>query len=102
MPASRLVIRDFAQILDASIEFRDLTVLVGAQGTGKSLVLQWLKAAIDGRYIVETLRQAGQPVSRKTLVDLIFGLGMGSAWRDSSQVRFAGKELSPATIEKRG
>jgi hypothetical protein len=27
---------------------------------------------------------------------------MGSAWRDSSQVRFDGKQLTPATIEKRG
>jgi hypothetical protein len=102
MPPSRLVIRDFAQIGEASIVFRDLTVLVGAQGTGKSLVLQWLKAALDGKYIVQTLREAGQEVSRKTVIDLIFGIGMGSAWRDSSQVNFDGKHLSPATIEKRG
>lgn len=102
MPASRLVIRDFAQIREASIIFRDLTVLVGAQGTGKSLVLQWLKAAIDGKYIVETLRDAGQEISRKTLIDLIFGVGMRSAWRDSSQVSFDGKDISPTTIDRRG
>jgi hypothetical protein len=102
MQSGRLVIRDFAQIREASIAFRDLTVLVGAQGTGKSLVLQWLKAAIDGKYIVKTLREAGQQVSRKTLIDLIFGVGMGSAWRDTSQVSFDGKDVSPATIEKRG
>jgi hypothetical protein len=102
MQSGRLVIHDFAQISEASIGFRDLTVLVGAQGTGKSLVLQWLKAAIDGKYIVETLREAGQKVSRKTLIDLIFGVGMGSAWRDTSEVSFDGKDVSPATIEKRG
>jgi len=103
MSSSRLVVRDFAQIREASIAFRDLTVLVGAQGTGKSLVLQWLKAAIDGKYIVETLIDAGQAVSRKTLIDLIFGVGRGSAWRDgASEVSFEGKDISPATIEKRG
>lgn len=82
--------------------FRDLTVLVGAQGTGKSLVLPWLKAAIDGKYIVQPLREAGQEVSRKTLIDLIFGVGMRSAWRETSQVQFDGKEISPTTIERRG
>ncbi|HEX7842959.1 MAG TPA: AAA family ATPase [Kofleriaceae bacterium] len=102
MPPSRLVIRDFAQISEASIVFRDLTVLVGAQGTGKSLVLQWLKATVDGKYIVQTLRDAGQEVSRKTVIDLVFGVGMRSAWRDTSQVSFGGKGISPATIEKRG
>lgn len=102
MQSGHLVVRDFAQIREASIEFRDLTVLVGAQGTGKSLVLQWLKAAIDGKYIVKTLREAGQEFSRKTLVDQIFGAGMRSAWRDTTQVSFDGKAVSPATIKKRG
>jgi len=102
MQSSRLVIRDFAQISEAAIGFRDLTVLVGAQGTGKSLVLQWLKAAIDGKYIVETLREAGQEVSRKTVIDLIFGVGMKSAWRDTTKVIFDGKDVSRTTIEKRG
>jgi len=102
MQSPRLVVRNFAQISEANIEFRDLTVLVGAQGTGKSLVLQWLKAAIDGKYIVNTLRDAGQEVSRKTMIDLIFGAGMSSAWRDTTQVTFDGRDVSPTTIERRG
>lgn len=102
MSSGRLVIHDFAQLREASIVFRDLTVLVGAQGTGKSLILQWLKAAIDGKYIVHTLREAGQEVSRKTVIDLVFGVGMSSAWRETSQVAFDGREVSPAMIEKRG
>lgn len=102
MQSGRLVIRNFAQIREASLQFRDLTVLVGAQGTGKSLVLQWLKAAIDGKHIVKTLRDAGQEVSQRTLIDLIFGVGMGSAWREGSQVTFDDKAVSPASIERRG
>ncbi|HEY0481342.1 MAG TPA: AAA family ATPase [Kofleriaceae bacterium] len=102
MQSGRLVIRNFAQISDAQLLFGDLTVLVGAQGTGKSLVLQWLKAAIDGKYIVKTLREAGQEVSRKTVIDLIFGVGMGSAWSETSHISFDGRDVSPTTIEKRG
>jgi AAA ATPase domain len=98
----RLVVRDFAQIREAAIEFSDLTVLVGAQGTGKSLILQWLKAAIDGKYIVKTLRYAGQEVTRSTLIDLIFGVGMSSAWRPTSEVTFNGAAVSPLTVERRG
>lgn len=102
MASHTLHIENFAQIREASITFRDLTVLVGAQGTGKSLVLQWLKAAIDGKHIVRALREAGQEVSSKTLVDLIFGVGMGSAWREGSVVDFDGKSVAPQSIERRG
>ncbi len=102
MTSGHLEIRGFAQIREANLQFRDLTVLVGAQGTGKSLILQWLKAAIDGKQIVKTLREAGQEVSPRTLIDLIFGVGMGNAWREGSHVTFDGKAVSPTTIERRG
>jgi hypothetical protein len=100
---STLVVRNFAQIAEASLELGDLTVLVGAQGTGKSLALQWLKTALDGKQIVSALQDAGQDV-RKTdaLVDLIFGVGMGSAWRKDSVVTFNGRNVSPSNIAKLG
>ena len=53
---AKLEIENFAHLSDVSIEFGDLTVLVGAQGVGKSLALQWLKTAIDGKQIVSALR----------------------------------------------
>lgn len=102
MSSPTLHIENFAQIREATLKFGDLTVLVGAQGTGKSLLLQWLKAAIDGKHIVKALREAGQEVSAKTIVDLIFGVGMGSAWREDSAVTFNGKSISPQSIERRG
>lgn len=98
-----LEIRNFAHIAQAKIELGDLTVLVGAQGTGKSLALQWLKTAIDGKQIVEALREAGQNVSKHdVLVDLIFGVGMGRAWRTDTKILLDGKEIKPSTIAKRG
>ncbi len=100
---TNLLIKDFAHIAEAAIELGDLTVLVGAQGTGKSLALQWLKTALDGKQIVAALRDAGQDVSKAdTLIDLIFGVGMGEAWSDSTVVTFNSKQIRPKSIRNLG
>lgn len=99
--APRLTIDNFAHIDHVDIEFGDLTVLVGAQGTGKSLALQWLKAALDGGEIVRALKDAGQDTRPANLVDLVFGVGMGPAWREGeSKVSFGGKAVSPESVSK--
>lgn len=98
-----LVVRNFAHIAEASIGLGDLTVLVGAQGTGKSLVLQWLKTALDGQQIVAALADAGHDVSRpEALIDLIFGVGMGPAWNEDTTVTFDKKPIRQSTIRKLG
>ncbi|MEJ0004002.1 MAG: AAA family ATPase [Pararobbsia sp.] len=48
----KLSIRNFAHLKQVDLTFGDLTVLVGPQGAGKSLALQWLKAAMYGRQLV--------------------------------------------------
>jgi hypothetical protein len=94
--SDRLTIRDFAQIAEAKLLLGDLTVLVGAQGTGKSLALQWLKVAMDGKQIVSALHEAGHPTERpEVLVDLIFGTGMGEAWKAETTVEFNRKKIAP-------
>lgn len=102
MKKTTLKIENFAQIKKAEIEFGDLTVLVGAQGTGKSLVLQWLKTALDGKQIVTQLRDAGQQANGQELIDLIFGQGMGAAWTTKSKVMIDGKSVSLNAIGLRG
>lgn len=98
-----LSIRNFAQIGDISLEFGDLTVLVGAQGTGKSLALQWLKAANDGKYLVTALRHAGQQAKDdRDLIELIFGVGMGAAWRNDSEILLNNKRITPKNLSRRG
>lgn len=97
-----LEIRNFAHISNASINFNDLTVLVGAQGTGKSLVLQWFKAVRDGKQVVEALKQAGQDVGPDALIDQIFGVGMGSAWTSETSIKINNKPVSPNTLSRRG
>jgi hypothetical protein len=92
----RLRIKNFAQIAEADLEFGDLTVLVGAQGTGKSLALQWLKAAMDGKQIVTALHDAGHPTEKSdVLIDLVFGAGMGEAWKSGAEVTFNDRKVTP-------
>ncbi|MFO0681016.1 MAG: AAA family ATPase [Sandaracinus sp.] len=100
----RLKITNFAHLADVDIEFGDLTVLVGAQGTGKSLALQWLKTALDGKHIVRALQDAGQDVSKTNLlVDLVFGVGMGEAWHEGkTEITFRGNRITPKNMGKLG
>ncbi|MEZ4296861.1 MAG: AAA family ATPase [Polyangiaceae bacterium] len=98
-----LEIKNFAHLAKVSLDLGDLTVLVGPQGVGKSLALQWLKAVLDGKQIVTALREAGQTVDEPDkLVDLIFGVGMGGAWSKRTSIAFRGRELSMSTLDKRG
>ena len=92
-----LHVKHFAQIEDAQIEFGDLTVLVGPQATGKSLLLQWLKIAIDIGEIVFALKEAGHDVkTSKNLLDLTFGEGMSAAWTEGKTVvQFNGSPINP-------
>ena len=96
-----LEVRDFAQIKDARIEFGDLTILVGPQATGKSLVLQWFKAALDIAEIHAALKEAGHDVrGAAAMIDLIFGEGMSSAWHDKSTILLDSRVVSPHTWTK--
>lgn len=96
-----LEIENFAQIAQVKLDLGDLTVLVGPQGTGKSLALQWLKIALDGKQIVAALRDAGQD-NRDALIDFIFGVGMGSSWHPDSRVRLDGKAIAPKNFARLG
>lgn len=98
-----LRIQHFAQIRDVDLQFGDLTVLVGPQGSGKSLSLQWLKLALDGRHVTEALKTAGEgPETPDELLDLVFGAGMAKAWRDQSSVTFRGDSVRLDTLSRRG
>lgn len=91
-----LEISNFAQIQNAKVSFGDLTVLVGPQATGKSLLLQWLKFALDSGEILGALREAGHDVSSEdNVLDLVFGEGMRRAWSGDAVVRFDSRSVTP-------
>ena len=54
---NELKVENYGPIGKAHVEFGDLTILVGAQASGKSLFLELLKLLEDKDAIVETLRK---------------------------------------------
>ena len=69
-------------VAEAEIEFGDLTVFVGPQATGKSILLQLLKLLLDKYAIHQELRRfsiewRGNP---DDFLDLYFGEGMAGLW----------------------
>ena len=78
----RLRIENFGPIVEAEVEFGDLTVFVGQQATGKSLFLQIFKLLQDRGFIWERFKSAGlvwtsQP---REFLELYLGEGMGGAY----------------------
>lgn len=97
-----LTIERFAQIQRVDLTFGDLTILVGAQGTGKSLALQWLKLAVDEPEIRTALQDAGFDLkTSEDAADAFFGEGMRGALQEGTQVTFDGKRVSLEGMKRR-
>lgn len=90
-----LEIKNIGQIRKASLTFGDLTVLVGPQASGKSIALQWLKLLQDTGLIQEQLHNYGLDYGGRLpdFLDVYFGEGMRSIWRDGSEVQVDGKAV---------
>lgn len=96
-------VRNVAQIAQADMRFGDLTVLVGPQGAGKSVLLQLFKLAIDRAYVEDTMASFGQDWQRgnpRALLDAYLGLGMGRSWNESSQMLLQGEPVDLASEPK--
>ncbi|MCC6750661.1 MAG: ATP-binding protein [Deltaproteobacteria bacterium] len=98
----QLVVENFGPIRRVEVPFKDITVLVGPQASGKSLVLQWLKLAVDGNRILGTLGQHGFDVKQdeKRVLGWMFGAGYAGSLRPDTAVRFASKKLSVRALAK--
>ncbi len=88
-------IKNLGQIKSANIDFADITLFVGPQATGKSILLQLIKLLVDGENIGETLMKYGyhweEDVS--SFNELYFGEGMQNLWSDSTKVFFNNEEV---------
>lgn len=77
-----LKLTSLGQIPEADITFGDLTVFVGEQASGKSILLQLVKLILDRDDITRTLKKHGFDWHGKTehFLSLYFGEGMEKIW----------------------
>lgn len=92
-------ILDIGQFGEVSVEFGDLTLLVGAQGTGKSIFLQLFKLSQDQDYVKNTMNQFGQDWNKQSKAELMeayFGEGMRHIWSIESHIFRDGRDAAPS------
>lgn len=91
----RLTVKNFGPIVEADVEFGDLTVLVGPQATGKSVFLQLMKLLVDTAVIHQefTRHDIDWRNNLNDLFEIYFGEGMSSIYRRESQVFLDGEPL---------
>ena len=89
-----LTLTSLGQIHEADISFGDLTVFVGEQASGKSILLQLVKLILDSRIITQTLKRHGFDWQKKSesFLSLYFGEGMQGIW-DNTETKI--------TVDKR-
>ena len=75
-------VTNFGQIKEADINFGDLTLFVGPQATGKSILLQLIKLLLDSSKILMNLYVYGYELQSDPtgFLELYFGEGMNSIW----------------------
>jgi predicted ATPase len=88
-----LEIRSLGPIKQADIRFGDMTLFVGPQASGKSILLQMIKLLMDKHHISSVLKMNNYEwqKNRKTYLDLFFGEGMSAIWNSDTRIKFDGK-----------
>lgn len=83
----RISVKNFGPIREVDVELGDLTVLIGAQASGKSLFLQMFKLIKDRSAILKSLENYGFVVNNKleNLLNRYLGEGLSSMWNEESE-----------------
>lgn len=91
-----LKIKSLGPINEADIHFADLTLLIGPQASGKSILLQLIKLIMDRYNIPAVLKQNNYEWGKKNenFLDLFFGESMSAIWTTETKVEFDEKEYS--------
>ncbi len=86
----KLKITELGPIKDANITFGDLTIFVGPQASGKSILLQLIKLLIDKKKIRTTTEQYGfvWGNDEKEILNRYFGEGMSGIWNSATHIEF--------------
>lgn len=96
----RLKIESLGPIKEADIKFADLTLLVGPQASGKSILLQLLKLIIDRHNIPMVLKRNNYEWGKKNenFLDLFFGESMSALWTTSTKVTLDKNEYTASSF----
>lgn len=94
--SQNLTLERVGPIVHADVNFGDLTVFVGPQATGKSVLLQFLKLMLDSSSIFHSLKKYGLDWEKKwpEFFNLYFGEGMQGIWGADSRVSWNGEVIS--------
>lgn len=97
----RIAVKNFGPIREVNVELGDLTVLIGAQASGKSLFLQMFKLIKDRFAILKSLENYGFVVNNKleNLLNRYLGEGLSNMWTDESEFMFNGKPYTRKCFE---
>ena len=92
----RLKIKSLGPVKEADIQFGDLTLFVGPQASGKSILLQMIKLLLDRYNIPAILKQNNYEWGKKNenFLDLFFGESMSAIWNQETKIEYDGKEYS--------
>ena len=96
----RLRAKNVGPVNEADITFGDVTLFVGPQATGKSIVLQLLKLLVDKPAIHQTMQRFSlvQRGREGSFFDLYFGEGMASIWVKEESSLFLGRSRKPTDL----
>lgn len=99
----RLHVKNFGPIIEADVTFGDLTVFVGPQATGKSILLQLFKLLVDRGAIQERLIHYGIDWhgDPKLFLEAYFGEGMGGLATGETSISWGGHEQSLQSIARK-
>ncbi len=90
-----IFVKNFARIKEAKIDFGDLTVFVGPQATGKTLLLELIKLIKDRPSIMNNLKKHGFDwKNTDEFLSLYFGEGMSIIWHKNTQIIADNKEFN--------
>ena len=97
----RIRVHDVGPIREADVRFGDLTVFVGPQATGKSILLQLIKLLFDKHAIHATLGHFSIEwgSNLEAFLELYFGEGMSSLWNGKQSRLISGKAKNALRFE---
>ena len=98
----RIRVHDVGPIREADVRFGDLTVFVGPQATGKSILLQLIKLLLVKQAIHETLRHFSFKLDGNldAFLGLYLGEGMSSLWSKEHSRLILGRAHKTVDLER--